>query len=74
MTTLWEMAATIRAEAAATDVDKAKAKADYNVAEAQCEARTGDAEKSCKNGAKSQYDSMIASAKSKNDFAHQPNQ
>jgi len=41
------------------------------VAKAQCEANTGDAEKTCKDKAKAAYDAAVADAKTKNDSAHQ---
>ena len=49
------------------DLDKARAEAAYDVAKAQCESQSGDAEKSCKDSAKAQYDSAVAAAKQKNE-------
>jgi hypothetical protein len=53
------------------DLDKARAEAAYGVANANCEAQTGDAKKACQDQAKAQYDSAIAAAKQKNDAASQ---
>ncbi len=55
------------------EVEKAKAEAANNVAQAQCAAQTGAAEKSCKDKAKETYDSAVATAKSRNEAAHQRN-
>ncbi len=49
------------------DPAKVRAEAAYDVAKANCEAQTGDAEKSCKDQAKAQYDQAVAAAKQKND-------
>ena len=47
------------------DVEKAKAEQTYNVALARCENRVGDANKACRDLAKSLYDSALDAAKSK---------
>lgn len=52
-------------------VDKAKATAAYNVEVAQCEAQTGDAEKSCKDKSKATYDASVTAAENKKNAAHQ---
>lgn len=51
-------------------VDMAKAEAASNVAQAQCEAQTGNAAKVCRVTAKTTYDADIGVAKSKSDAAH----
>jgi hypothetical protein len=53
------------------DVDKASAEAKYDVSVARCKGQTGDAAKSCKDNAKSTYDSEINQAKAKNNSANQ---
>jgi hypothetical protein len=52
------------------DVDKAKAEAARQVAEARCQALVGDAIKQCVSSAKNDYDSAVAAAKARNDAAH----
>jgi hypothetical protein len=52
------------------DLDKAKAEQAYNVALARCEDRVGDANKACRDLAKSTYDSAIDSAKAKTRMTH----
>jgi len=47
------------------DLDKAKAEQSYNVAIARCEDRVDDANKACRDLAKSLYDSAIDQAKAK---------
>ena len=52
------------------DLDKAKAEQAYNVALARCEDRVGDANKACRDLAKSTYDSAVDSAKAKTRMDH----
>ena len=47
------------------DLDKAKAEQSYNVAIARCEDRVDEANKACRDLAKSSYDSAIDQAKAK---------
>ncbi|HXR63738.1 MAG TPA: hypothetical protein VN720_09395 [Rudaea sp.] len=51
-------------------VDKAKAEAVKEVADARCESQAGDANKQCLAAAKADYDSAVAAAKAKNDEVH----
>lgn len=53
-------------------VDKAKAEQAYNVAVARCEDRVDEANKACRELAKSQYDAAMAQAKSKNKSTSTP--
>ncbi len=50
---------------AQSEVEKAKAEQIYNVSLARCEDRVGDANKACRDLAKSIYDSAVDAAKSK---------
>jgi hypothetical protein len=45
-------------------VEKAKARASYNIAKAQCDAHTGAASNSCRDEATANYDAEMAAAKS----------
>jgi hypothetical protein len=66
--------AEIKVADAQYDVDKAKAAAAKQVAEARCQALVGDANKECTSRAKADYESATATAKSKNDAAHAAHQ
>ena len=52
------------------DVDKAKAEAARQVAEAHCKTQIGAANDACMANAKAGYESTVAAAKAKNDAAH----
>ncbi|MGA9335410.1 MAG: hypothetical protein WBV39_14120 [Rudaea sp.] len=62
--------AQIKVADAQYDVDKAKAAAAEQVAEARCGALVGDPKKACMSSAKASYESATAMAKAKNDAAH----
>ena len=53
------------------NVDKAKATAAYDVAVAQCEGQAGDANKQCKDKAKSTYDASVTAADNKRNATKQ---